>query len=130
MDPDHILFLDGNTYAMDFTGFEEVLPNCVYAIHDYASFGFPAGDPYVGTPKQKEALRRSYERNVEFIKGRGVPISFFSLPFTLWGATSTDIYYPAGGRSGTASSVRFIRARKRLITKRSTNSGIISLRSS
>lgn len=35
VDPDHILWLDGNTYSMDFTGFKEVLPNCVYAIHDY-----------------------------------------------------------------------------------------------
>ncbi len=32
VDPDHILFLDGNTYSMDFTGFKEVLPNCVYSI--------------------------------------------------------------------------------------------------
>lgn len=32
VDPHHILFLDGNTYSMDFTGFKEVLPNSVYAI--------------------------------------------------------------------------------------------------
>ncbi|KAK1762536.1 glycoside hydrolase [Phialemonium atrogriseum] len=74
VDADHILFLDGNTYAMDFTAFKEVLPNCVYAIHDYATMGFPAGQPYVGTPEQNEFLKRSYERKVEFMKARGVPI--------------------------------------------------------
>ncbi|KAK0634552.1 glycoside hydrolase superfamily [Bombardia bombarda] len=75
VDPGHVLFLDGNTYAMDFSGFKEVLPNCVYAIHDYATMGFPGtGEPYVGTPEQKEALQRAYERKVQFMKERGVPI--------------------------------------------------------
>ena len=35
IDPNHILYLDGNTYAMEWDGFQEVLPNCVYCIHDY-----------------------------------------------------------------------------------------------
>lgn len=74
VDPDHILFLDGNTYSMDFTAFKEVLPNCVYAIHDYASMGFPGGDPYVGTPEQKEFLQRQYNRKVEFMKAHEVPV--------------------------------------------------------
>ncbi|KAK5658450.1 hypothetical protein OQA88_1839 [Cercophora sp. LCS_1] len=74
VDPHHILFLDGNTYAMDFSGFKEVLPNCVYAIHDYASMGFPSGEPYLGTPEQNETLQKSYERKVEFMKSHKVPI--------------------------------------------------------
>lgn len=74
VDPDHILFLDGNTYAMDFTAFDEVLPNCVYSIHDYATMGFPAGQPYTGTAEQKEILLKSYNRKVEFMKARGVPV--------------------------------------------------------
>jgi aryl-phospho-beta-D-glucosidase BglC (GH1 family) len=36
IDPDHILWLDGNTFAMEWKGFQTVLPNCVYAMHDYA----------------------------------------------------------------------------------------------
>lgn len=36
IDPDHILWLDGNTFAMEWKGFDTVLPNCVYAMHDYA----------------------------------------------------------------------------------------------
>ena len=74
MDPDHILFLDGNTYAMDFSAFEEVLPNCVYAIHDYATMGFPAGEPYEGSAEQNAFLQRQYDRKVEFMKARGVPV--------------------------------------------------------
>ncbi len=47
-----MLFLDGNTYAMDFSGFKEVLPNCVYAIHDYATMGFPPESPTVARPSR------------------------------------------------------------------------------
>jgi hypothetical protein len=36
VDSDHILWLDGNTFAMEWRGFDKVLPNCVYALHDYS----------------------------------------------------------------------------------------------
>jgi aryl-phospho-beta-D-glucosidase BglC (GH1 family) len=36
IDPDHILFLDGNTFGADFSHFKEALPNSVYACHDYS----------------------------------------------------------------------------------------------
>ena len=75
VDPDHILFLDGNTYSMDFSAFKEVLPNCVYAIHDYATMGFPGNDQYKGTPEQNDSLQRQYERKVEFMKKHNVPVS-------------------------------------------------------
>jgi aryl-phospho-beta-D-glucosidase BglC (GH1 family) len=39
VDPNHILFLDGNTFAMDFSRFDTILPNCVYACHDYSVSG-------------------------------------------------------------------------------------------
>lgn len=35
-DSNHILWLDGNTFAMEWKGFDMVLPNCVYAMHDYS----------------------------------------------------------------------------------------------
>lgn len=75
VDPDHMLFLDGNTYSMDFTAFQEVFPNCVYSMHDYATMGFPAGDPYVGSQEQKDFLQRQYNRKVEFMKTHSVPVS-------------------------------------------------------
>ncbi|KAF7590933.1 hypothetical protein BBP40_002239 [Aspergillus hancockii] len=41
VDPDHILFVDGNTYSMDFTHFDRILQNTVYSCHDYAMLGLP-----------------------------------------------------------------------------------------
>jgi hypothetical protein len=77
VDPDHILWLDGNTYSMDFSGFKEILPNCVYSMHDYATMGFPAGTPYTGSAEQKDFLRKQYERKVQFMKEHKVPVSLF-----------------------------------------------------
>jgi hypothetical protein len=75
VDPNHILFIDGNTYAMDFTRFPaEPLPNSVYACHDYSSFGFPRGGTYTGTPEQKAKLRSSFERKVKYMRAANVPI--------------------------------------------------------
>ncbi len=74
VDPDHILWLDGNTFAMEFRGFETVLPNCVYALHDYSTMGFPTGIPYEGTPEHKDALERQYLRKTEFHRAKGTAI--------------------------------------------------------
>jgi hypothetical protein len=76
VDPDHILFIDGNTYAMDFSRFDTVLPNSVYACHDYAMLGFPIRGqaPYSGTLEQNATLRRQFERKVSFMREKGVPI--------------------------------------------------------
>ncbi|PSN62349.1 glycoside hydrolase [Corynespora cassiicola Philippines] len=75
VDPDHMLFLDGNTYSMDFTHFpEEPLPNSVYACHDYSFFGFPRGGTYTGSTEQKAKLRSSFERKVKFMRAAQVPI--------------------------------------------------------
>lgn len=35
VDSEHILWLDGNTFAMEWKFFDKALPNCVYALHDY-----------------------------------------------------------------------------------------------
>ncbi|KAK9452709.1 glycoside hydrolase family 5 protein [Dipodascopsis uninucleata] len=73
IDPDHILFLDGNTYAGDFSKFGEPLPNIVYSIHDYSKFGFPGFD-YVGSNDQKAQLVRQYNRKVKEANAHTVPI--------------------------------------------------------
>ena len=53
VDPDHIIFLDGNRYSTDFSAFENapVYPNTVYTAHDYALPGFVDGGPYPGLTK-------------------------------------------------------------------------------
>ncbi|KAL4736114.1 putative glucanase [Aspergillus similis] len=74
MDPHHILFLDGNTYAMEWEGFDHVLPNAVYCIHDYSMMGFPEGELYRGTREQDEKLERQFLRKCEFNRQNGVPV--------------------------------------------------------
>lgn len=77
VDPNHILFLDGNTYAMDFRQFpEEVLPNSVYSIHDYSIYGFPnpEGKLYKGSKEEKEKLKNQYLRKIEYMTAHNVPV--------------------------------------------------------
>jgi len=60
---------------MDFTGFDKVWDNSVYAIHDYCGFGFPNRiGRYQGTDEQNSYIRRMYDRKVEFMKKHNVPI--------------------------------------------------------
>ncbi|KPI45421.1 Endoglucanase C [Cyphellophora attinorum] len=68
IDPEHILWLDGNTFAAEWRGFNEntILPNTVYSLHDYSFMGFPTGDRYKGTEEQKDRLRSQFLRKSEF----------------------------------------------------------------
>ncbi|KAH9939769.1 glycoside hydrolase [Epithele typhae] len=77
VDPRHVLFLDGNTYATDFSGFPEDAgarwPNAAFAIHDYSLYGFPlAPEPYARTEEQRRRMRRSYEKKREWMDARGL----------------------------------------------------------
>jgi aryl-phospho-beta-D-glucosidase BglC (GH1 family) len=49
IDTNHIIFLDGNRYAMDFDFFGDPLPNVVYSPHDYPPPGFMPGSRYPGS---------------------------------------------------------------------------------
>lgn len=74
IDPDHILFWDGNTYATDFSHFGAPLPNSVYACHDYSTYGFPDGEPYKGTEEQKAKLVSALGKKIEYQKQHNGPI--------------------------------------------------------
>ncbi|KAL9617479.1 MAG: hypothetical protein Q9160_007742 [Pyrenula sp. 1 TL-2023] len=74
IDPDHILWLDGNTFAMEWKGFETVLPNAVYALHDYSMMGFPTGPTYTSTPAQNTSLESSFIRKCLFMTTHNTPI--------------------------------------------------------
>lgn len=77
VDPNHILYLDGNTYAMDFRQFPSTpLPNSVYSIHDYTVFGFPNPENtlYTSSDSERAKLLQQYNRKVEFMKEAGVPV--------------------------------------------------------
>lgn len=48
VDPDHLIFVDGNHYASSFSLFTEAWPGVVYDTHDYAWCGMVGGGPYPG----------------------------------------------------------------------------------
>ena len=48
VDPHHVLFVDGNTYATEFDVFEGRWDNTVYTCHDYVRSGLGRGGPYPG----------------------------------------------------------------------------------
>ncbi|KAF8197542.1 glycoside hydrolase family 5 protein [Pholiota molesta] len=77
IDTDHILFLDGNTFAVDFSKFPEDAgqrwTNTAYAIHDYAIYGFPSSpEPYEGSEDQIKLLRTTYERKRRWMDEKGL----------------------------------------------------------
>jgi len=76
VDPHHALFLDGNTFASDFTYFGDAgkrWENTAYAIHDYTLYGFPASpEKYVSSEAQLHRLRRSYEKKRQWMDSLGL----------------------------------------------------------
>jgi endoglucanase len=48
IDPDHIIFLEGNRFSRDFSNFGPPIPNVVYTLHDYPAPGFINGGAYPG----------------------------------------------------------------------------------
>jgi Cellulase (glycosyl hydrolase family 5) len=73
VDDKHILWLDGNTFAMEWKFFEPLvagpkkLANCAYSLHDYSGMGFPSGEAFVGSEAQKVKLERQFLRKAEFM---------------------------------------------------------------
>jgi endoglucanase len=78
IDPRHILFLDGNQYATDFSAFTEPLPNTVYAAHDYALLGIADGTGYPGTVRgeyvDRSVVEQTFLRRTEYMRRTGTPI--------------------------------------------------------
>lgn len=78
IDPDHILFLEGDLYAVKFDKFTEIWDNVVYTNHDYAMPGFISGGDYPGITRGKYYDRDTLEKNFleksEFMFSRHVPL--------------------------------------------------------
>lgn len=78
VDPDHIVFVDGNTYSTDFSAFSEPYENCVYACHDYARSGMAFGGPYPGETDgvwvDRDTLEETFLKRTAFMRETGTPI--------------------------------------------------------
>ena len=76
VDPNHILFLEGDRYAGDFSTFTEVWDNVVYTNHDYAGPGFGGEYPgYIrGRFVNKDTLEQDFLKKSTFMIKNKVPI--------------------------------------------------------
>jgi endoglucanase len=78
IDPDHIIFFDGNRYSLDFGIFEETWPNTVYTVHDYALPGFVDGGGYPGISRgeyvDRSVLEETFLTRTEFMRKTETPI--------------------------------------------------------
>jgi endoglucanase len=78
IDPDHIQFLEGNRYSLDFHMFGEPWPNVVYTTHDYALPGFIDGGPYPGVSRginvDRGVLERTFFERTRYMRETGTPI--------------------------------------------------------
>jgi hypothetical protein len=78
IDPQHLIFLEGNRYSKDFHMFGEPLPGVVYTHHDYAAPGIMAGGQYPGyTAGQyydRETLEETFLSLSQYMLYHHVPI--------------------------------------------------------
>lgn len=72
IDPDHLLFLEGNRYSQDFFMFEQPWPGVVYSAHDYANPGLITGGPYPGETAgkyyEKQTLEATFLSRTEYMQ--------------------------------------------------------------
>jgi endoglucanase len=78
VDPRHILFLDGNRYGTDFSALGDLLPNTVYAVHDYALPGIAVGSSYPGRTRgqwfDRDVVEQTFLDRTEFMRRTGTPV--------------------------------------------------------
>ena len=78
IDPDHVLFIEGNTYARDFEGFDPSWSNVVYTNHDYAAPGSISGGPYPGVTGERhydrETVEADFLKKSRFMLDSGLPV--------------------------------------------------------
>jgi len=71
VDPDHIVFFEGNRYSMDFLHVRRPAANVVYTNHDYAAPGFIHRRPYPGETQgkyyDKEVLQEVFLAKSEYM---------------------------------------------------------------
>jgi aryl-phospho-beta-D-glucosidase BglC (GH1 family) len=78
IDPEHIIFLEGNRFSQDFSVLGPPIANVVYTLHDYAAPGFINGGPYPGITRgeyfDKTFLRDKLIKNCQYMLENQTPI--------------------------------------------------------
>jgi aryl-phospho-beta-D-glucosidase BglC (GH1 family) len=78
VDPNHILFVDGNSYSTEFDIFKEPWENAVYTCHDYVAAGLGRGGPYPGTTDgvyiDRAAVERKFKQRCGYAIRTGTPL--------------------------------------------------------
>jgi endoglucanase len=78
VDPHHVLFVDGNTYATEFDIFGEQWDNTVYTCHDYVRSGLGRGGPYPGLTDgvyvDKAKVEETFLKRSEYARRTGTPL--------------------------------------------------------
>ena len=78
VDPDHILFLEGNRYSVDFDMFGDPWPNTVYSVHDYALPGLVDGGDYPGLSRgrfvDKDVIAETFKTRTAYMRKTETPI--------------------------------------------------------
>ncbi len=78
IDPNHIIFLEGNRYSQDFSVLGPPLPNIVYTLHNYAVPGFIDGGEYPGFSRgeyfDKEVLHAKLMESCQYMIENKTPI--------------------------------------------------------
>ena len=78
VDPHHMLFVDGNTYATEFDVFEGRWDNTVYTCHDYVRSGLGRGGPYPGFTDgvyvDKASVEQTFMKRSQYSRETGTPV--------------------------------------------------------
>jgi endoglucanase len=78
VDPNHIMFIEGNKYSTEFDIFTEIWDDAVYTNHDYADPGFIDGGDYPGYSRgryvNKDTLESDFIKRSEFMFRNNVPL--------------------------------------------------------
>jgi aryl-phospho-beta-D-glucosidase BglC (GH1 family) len=78
IDPEHIIFLEGNRFSRDFHMFGEPLPNVVYSNHHYPLPGFIDGGLYPGESRgeyfDKDVVKTHWLERSKYMLDNNLPI--------------------------------------------------------
>jgi endoglucanase len=101
IDPNHIIFLEGNRYSQDFHMFGEPWEGVVYSNHDYCLPGFVDGGNYPGTNRgqyvDRKVLEETFTRRSRYMLDHGTHIwvSEFGPVYPRWAPDTHDARYRA-----------------------------------